>query len=430
MLVEKMTFNVKFDTPPMKEDFLHYLFKTKQLGKEFVSTEHQSIKIKNFGFHNFNAGPDFLNAQVEFDNITWAGHIEFHVKSSDWYAHKHETDNAYNNVIVHMVFEDDKEVLIKGHPVPTVVIKDRVDMSLYQNYLDLQKTKNEIPCSQGITAVDPFLIKLQKEKALIERLERKSQRVLDMLESEKGNHVKVLLLLLAEVFGGKVNRDPMRELMKRFQLKWISKLNCDPLEIEALLLGMGAFLDQPVDEYTRILVKKSKLSFYKFELHAMNKVNWKYSRMRPSNFPDFKLAQMAALISLPNFYEKLTTNSLDHKLIQPSAYWSNHFRVGVPSKDKNSAISNSLYDLIRINAVVPYLFGMGIYKNDQTLKDQALEILSSIKPEINSITKEWKSMGITLKTAFDSQALIEQKNEWCSAKKCLFCTIGNEVLKK
>ena len=423
-----MTFNVKFDTPPMKEDFLHYLFKTKQLGKEFVSTENQSIKIKSFGIHNFNAGPDFLNAQVEYDNMTWAGHIEFHVKSSDWYAHKHQTDPAYENVIVHMVYEDDKEVLINGQPIPTIEIKNLVNLNQYSGYLKLQN-QSKIPCSHSLGNINDISVLVQKEKALVNRLERKSNKILDLLVANKGDNKKVLLLLLAEVFGGKVNAEPMVRLFSDFNLNWIQKLNAETLELEALLLGKGGFLEDPDDDYSKNMKSKAAHTIHMLQLDSLKKVNWKYSRMRPANFPEFKLMQLAALISTPNYYKLLISNKLDYQLVEPSDYWQEHYRIGKPSKLKSTKISSGLYDLIRINAVVPYLFAMGIYKKDQNLKDQALEILNSIKPEMNSITKEWKSAEIKIQSAFDSQALIEQKNEWCLAKKCLFCNIGNEVLK-
>ncbi len=415
----------------MNEEYLHYLFRCNLLGNTFNTVENKSLVVENRGAYNTNSGPDFLESIVSYDGAKWGGHIEFHVKSSDWYRHRHELNRDYDNVIAHFVYEHDRDVYTNQFKVPTVVLKPLINLDHYQHYLTFKNSGSWIACEKQILTVDPFNIFEQKEKVLFERLVRKSKNIIDLIQLENGDRQKALLITIARVFGAKVNQYPFEELAKKIQLTHLSKLDYDQFKIEAYLFGLSGLLNLTdcVDEYTEGLRKEFSYQQKLLGITEMEGNEWKFHRMRPAGFPTVRLALFAALLTngphLMNYIEEDKISNIKYNI---SNYWKNHYHFGRPSGRKRSGFSEEFKRLLYINAYTPYLFAIGLLEDNVRLKEYAFNFLSNISTESNSIIKKWRSLGLKIENALDSQALLELKNEYCDRKKCLSCKIGQKLL--
>lgn len=423
----------------MKEEYLHFAFKNKLLGNTFFTTSNQLLNVIDFGEHNANAGPDFLDAKINFDGQTWVGAIEFHVHSSDWFRHNHQNDPAYGNVIAHFVFNFDMELINNGAVIPSVELKSKIDPVHYQKYHKLLTTSSEILCQNSIKDIQADTLEKQKLESLKQRLWFKSIRILQDLETYQGDRNDAYYLTLARTFGGKVNQLPFEQLMAKVKSKWLAKLNYDPFRIESLFLGMAGLLPstETDDPYLNKLVKEYDYLKNLFGITQPEPFGWKYSRMRPANFPDIRIAQLVQfLIKFPTcdvFFQPDWTLKSFYKTNQNglNEFWNNHYRLSTKTTKKTSSkISREMFDLILINAVIPFHYAIGLLEGNEAIKMKCLTLLKSLKPEKNSKMLQWQSTGISLNSAFDSQAFLALTKQSCIQKKCLTCAIGKEILKK
>ncbi|MFK8046034.1 MAG: DUF2851 family protein [Crocinitomicaceae bacterium] len=415
----------------MQEEYLHYLFKNNFLPNSFETVNGEPLEVMERGYHHYDAGPDFLEGKVNYDSKVWAGHIEFHVKSSDWNKHGHQSDPNYHNVIAHFVYEYDQPIFINNYEIPTIELKSYINDDHYNHYLKFKQSKDWIPCADQIANVDSFHIIHQKEKALVGRLIRKAEIILDDVNKYKGNQHKAFWIALGKIFGGKVNAEPFAQLVDKIQPHHIAQLNYSQTEVEAYCFGLAGFLNQKnlSDNYFDSLKEQFYYQTKLFDLNPMSKNAWRFSRMRPGNFPTIRIAQFASLLIASEFnYKKLEPQVLNSLEITPSEYWQKHYNFTKLSKNRNGDLTKSFKSLMIINAYLPFLFTQGNIVSQAELKEKALEALLNIKPEQNTIIKAWKNLGISVPNAFDSQALIEQKNEFCVKSKCLQCHIGLALL--
>ncbi len=420
----------------MKEEFLHYIWKYKLYqDSELKSTSNENIEILNQGTHNYDSGPDFFNAKIKIENTVWAGNVEVHINSSDWYAHNHHTNKAYDNVILQAVYNHDKEILrTNGQSVPTMELK--FDQNLLKNYDSLISRETWVSCQEDIGFVDSFTIQNWIEKLTIERLEEKSVRIKQLLQQTKNSWEEAFYIQIARNFGFKLNSDPFEQLAKSLPLTYLAKHKENLFQIEALLYGQAGFLeDESGEEYFEILKKEYEFLKNKFKLKPIQKHLWKFLRSRPGNFPTIRLAQFAKLIykssalfskilevgSVNDFYELLK--------VEPSEYWETHYQFNKESVKKSKTLGKSAIDIILINTVIPFLFVYGKSKGLPELQDRAIEFLEYMKAEKNSIISKWNELGIKSTSAFETQALIQLKNKYCNHKKCLNCHIGNNLIR-
>lgn len=418
----------------MREEFLHYLFRTKQLGNEFMTTNGHELVIVDFGRYNTANGPDFLETKIKWMDKIWAGPIEFHVKSSDWFLHQHQTDDNYKNVVAHFVYEHNQEVMSGKHLLPTVELKELIPEKSYHTYQQFLASKNTIACQFELNEIDDFIWFQQKEKALIHRLQRKSNDLLKLINDTHGDIEKTWQIILFKAFGTKLNQSAFEDLAKKFPTHFVSKVNGNQHKIEALLFGLAGFLSAKIeDEYPNDLQKEFNYLQTLHQFQPMALTQWKFSPLRPPNFPTVKLAQLSAVLTSYIDSAFILHSSLKEIIIrlkkEPSIYWINHYHIDKPSKRKQNGLSDSFIDLLLINAILPFRFAMGLYKDNETEKRKVLDDLNEIKSEKNSIIQQWKQFGVKSENAFDSQALIEQKNEFCNKKQCLSCKIGQRILK-
>lgn len=419
----------------MKEEYLHYLWRLKRLNfnhLKLINHNQSPISIKETGWYNSDAGPDFFNGTVIYEGIKWSGNIEFHVKSSDWYVHKHNLDEAYNNVILHVVYEYDKEVIVNGNSLPTIELKKQIDMVHYNNYYRIISNKNKVPCSNEVMEHRLELLQ-QIDVCFLQRIERKGSMLLD--EGRIMDKNNLFLAALFKAVGGRSNALPMSELAHRIPFGILAKERWDNLRIEALLFGSAGLLNGTDDVYSTQLKQQWNVLKNKYQLTEMNPNSWKFGGMRPYSFPSFVLAQLCSFLyqfdgdrldrsSADLIINKI--NSLDDSLIP--TYWENHFVIGKASKIHALKFSKLFKHNLIINGIVPYFVALKILKSDFSFLDTAVEIMEKLPSEHNSVVRYWQSLGFQPKNAFESQGLLELNNEFCTFKKCLSCKVGNTIL--
>ncbi len=421
----------------MKEDFLHYLWKFQKFSTRHLKTVlNETITVEKVGEHNLNSGPDFFNSQVSVNQQLWAGNVEIHIKSSDWYAHHHEEDTAYDNVILHVVWEHDGDVFRKDNSViPTLELKGIVDKNVLENYRKLtSKQQQWIPCENDFAQVDSFVFENWLERLYLERLQQKSILIETELKASNNHWEAVLFTLLSKNFGLKVNSESFYSISKSFDFSIIKKSN-DLKLLEALFFGQAGFFEEPKeDSYFDDLKRKHEFLKHKFQLTNTTVVFPKYFRLRPPNFPTIRLSQLAVLYSdKPSlFSEIIKANSLDdyYKIFTLSAseYWDTHYNFGVDSVRRQKKLTKKFIDLLLINTVIPVLFSYEKVMGKDTSED-LLQLATGISVEENSIIKKYNQLRSSSKNSLQSQALLQLKNEYCTKKQCLQCAIGNAILK-
>lgn len=424
----------------MTEDFLHYIWKFQRFNSsalKCVNGEH--LEVKKAGIHNLDSGPDFFNSRLKIDDTEWAGNVEIHLRSSDWYKHGHQDDKVYDKVILHLVWEDDKPVKrANGDLIPTLELKGRVNRVVLEKFETLNKSKDWIPCENDFTDLEAIYISQQLNRMMVERLEEKSSRLDRLLKLHTNDWEEVFYQLLCRYFGFKVNATPFELLSTTLPFSLLRKHQQSLMQLEALLFGQAGFLNENFKGgYPLKLQKEYRYLAKKYQLKSMDVSLWKFMRMRPSNFPTIRLAQLAALINKhQKFFSPLVEKSQVEELtsffkVEASDYWKSHFRFDVPAARKQTKkMGKQSIEILLINVVSPLLFNYGQVKGDDKFKDRALELLEKLPAEKNSITKKWNNLGAPLESAFHSQALIQLKNKHCDFKKCLTCILGNAILKK
>jgi len=421
----------------MTEEFLSYLWKYKLIDQPLVLTNGDVCEVIDSGIQNQHAGPDFLNARIRIGETLWAGNVEIHIRASDWYKHKHQFDEAYDNVILHVVHDEDKTIRIKNNAVlPAIELRDKYNQHIFVAYNDLMNNLRWIPCEHLIRDVNRFVVNNWLDRLMIERLENKSLAIGEKLEFNEGDWAETFYQVLTKSFGFKVNAIPFELLARSLPLKILAKHKHDPFQVEALLFGQAGLLKRNQgDKYYKSLKKEYNFLAGKYDLQPIDAHMWRFLRMRPSNFPTVRISQFAALIFKSShlfscILEASGVKELEKMFeIQASEYWNTHYTFGKKSAKRIKKLGRSGRLLLLINTVIPFLFIYGKVKGEQSLIDLSLKLLDQIPGESNSITRKWEKLGMGTRTSFATQALIELKASYCDQKKCLHCSIGHELLK-
>jgi len=426
----------------MKEEFLHYLWKYSLYDCErLVDNEKNKILILDPGEYNRDSGPDFFNARISVAGTIWAGNVEIHTKSSHFDNHGHQNDPAFDNVILHVVAENDKPVFnSKGEELLTAEIS--FDPSYYEKYTSLISNPYTIACQDDIKKLDNFLIRHWLHSLVIERLQSKMKSILKIFSETGNDWEETFYRLLTRYFGFRVNTEPFEMLATALPLKIIRKHTDNIFQIEALLFGTagllepGLFKEALIDEYYRDLLKEYSILAAKYSLQPLHGWIWKFSKLRPPNFPTVRLSQLASMLSISGGLFSKVLEAADINVIKDlfevpaSPYWDEHFIFGKKSRSFTKYTGSQAIDILLINSVIPLLFIYGRNRDNQVISERALSFLEEIQAEDNVIISEWKEAGIEVKTALYSQALIQLRNEYCKKRKCLDCRIGNKIINK
>lgn len=422
----------------MKEDLVSYIWRHKLWGTAPLTTVNgEEIDIIDVGLPNNSSGPDFFNAKIRIGDTLWAGNVEIHVRASDWNRHKHETDAAYNSVILHVVADSDCAVKNqKGNVLPQLQLP--IDARYIALADQLMASPQTIACEKYWDAHLVARLSLMMNGLLCERLENKVKVIGEILNSNQNDWEETFYQVLAKSFGMKTNEVPFAQLAKSLPQHILAKQKDQLLQIEALLIGQAGLLDdlEVTDGYTDKLIAEYKFLRQKYSLQPINPQLWKKGGIRPVNSPYVRLAEFAMLIyHSEHLFRKVvdTTDTKEmHKLFSfgTSDYWQTHYVPASASKKQNKTIGEALRNSILINCVAPMLFAYGKAMGVEGMTDRVFDLLNSIPAEQNSIVEVWKNMGVEVKNAYDSQALIELKKVYCDKKDCLRCKLGHQVFKR
>ncbi len=427
-------------TTSIPEALLHFVWLYKYFDShKLLTTNNQSINIHNIGQYHHDAGPDFLHATLNIDGTYWVGHVEMHIKSGDWYKHNHQHDKQYENVILHVVYEANQKVYYpNGKEIPCLVLKNRIPQRIINNYLQLKTQQLWIPCAQNIHAIPASKIQFWKHRMAIERLESKVFKMQKELEQNHHHWEQLFYEYILKYSSAKVNRDAFAHLANIAPFTLIQKNANDVSKIESLLLGQAHFLcENNIGHQNKKWISDYKHQKAKYNLRPMSPTYWKFSRLRPSNFPTIRIALLARLFHKQKHLFSASMSATNLKELQglfaisiKEGFWKNHYVLKKTSKPVDKSFGrDAVYNLL-INVVIPFKFIYANYVGKPSLKEEALELLESLNPEKNKITRSWEKLGLSSNSAYDTQALIYLKQQYCEQYRCLECKIGHYIISR
>lgn len=437
--------------PTITEELIYFIWQFQYVANQtLITTDGEVVEVVHPGFRNGNAGPDFLNARLRIAGVEWAGTVEAHVRTSDWLAHRHQGDKAYDNVILHIVWQHDRSADCPvprpdGTTLPTLELASLTSDILLHRYGVLTTGNDAIPCAGQFRMVKPLRQTAMLDKALLERLERKAADIQVLYEAAGQDWEETAYRLLAIHLGSKVNADPMEQLTRMMPLRILHKHRNNLTQLEALLFGTAGLLhaidanaDEKPDEYLTVLRREFQFLAAKYALtdSQLPAHVWKWGKLRPAGFPTMRLAQLARLIHDHGSLFSLLIGTPDAPSlltllqIMPSTYWQTHYRFGKVGAKVSSSLGEATATSLLINVATPLLAAYAKRKDQPDLLDRAISLLEQLPAEDNRITRLWDGIGLSVKTAFDSQASIELYNNFCTPKRCLNCQIGVALVKE
>jgi hypothetical protein len=421
----------------MKEDFLHFLWRFQLWKTLLYSDDGQWIEVISQGFYNHNAGPDFLNCRIRVGSMLLIGNIEIHVKSSDWFLHKHQDDAAYNNVILHVVY--DLDVLAtnsKGGQMLHCCIKNNFSDNCFKKFEKWKNDKDFIACQENLSSIREITKQNLLEKTCIESLERRINEIQTDLSLHQNSWEEVFYWHLLRSFGLKINAEAFYYVAKSTPLKLLQKHSNSIFQLEAMLLGQATLLNRNFkDPYPTALKEEYAFLRFKYKLLPINKNFINFLRLRPQSFPTIRLILFAQFISNhKNLFTIITEpqsvkTMRDFFKVNSFDYWDNHYVFDKTSHTLKKTLGAMATDLIIINTIIPFMMAFGRLRGRQDLFDKAIEILQMLPPENNNEIRNWQKYGIVVENAMQSQALLFLKKHYCDFQRCLSCSIGYEIFK-
>ncbi len=419
----------------MNEDLLQYAWQCKLFKlTDLHTTEGIPVEIIDVGQLNKDAGPDFFNAKIKIGNTIWAGNIEIHTLASDWYRHHHDQDERYNTIILHVVGKSDLSIQREnGETIPQIELE--LEKHVMNKYKLLKQSDNWIRCKPLWEGLNKDFLQFQLSHFIYERIYRKGKELLPILQQNKNDWATTFYHSLIKSFGMRTNALPFELTGKSTPLRAIVQEKADLRGLEALLLGQAHLINEnPRDSYEADLKKRYEYQARKHTLRPIDSSLWKFGRMRPANFPHIKIVQFADLLHhSEHLFSKIKeAKELDDIRIllkcQTSSYWENHYVFGKETKRKSKHLDSASIDSLIINAVVPLYFLYAERHEDEVMQERCLKWLEQIPPEKNKIIEGWESIGQKASNAYQTQALIELKTQYCNLNKCLHCSIGQHLL--
>lgn len=421
------------------EKLMQYVWKHRLWRSEdMVTNTGKKVRVVDPGLLNTDAGPDFFNAKIEIDGHMWVGNVEMHYRATDWKRHHHDSDKAYDSVILHVVAKDDAPVRrTNGELIPQLVLE--VSPQFNADYASLVGATIEVPCATKIKQVPHLTIVEWVEGLAFERLHGKVERIHQLLDCFNGSWEDVCYVTLARNFGFGINNDAFERLARRTPLRLLGKHSDSVLQIEALLFGQAGMLDAQkpgMDSYYNQLCTEYAFLSNKFQLTPMEKESWKLFRIRPQNFPYRRIAMLAQFIEggfrmMNRILEAEGEKEMRALFeVELSGYWTKHYTFGKPNERATATLSRSSIDIILINTVAPLLYAYGELTGNYEMTDKAIKLLEDLRAENNSIVAHFVAYGIDCPDALTSQALVQLKREYCDARKCIYCKIGHHLLSK
>jgi hypothetical protein len=422
--------------PLLTEELFQHIWQLRLFTQTGLTTlDGLPLQILYPGMHNSHAGPDFTAAKIRIGQTLWAGNVELHLKTSDWYRHRHQQNKQYSNVILHVVYENDVSA-ITTDGIPCIELQQYIPKMLFERFARLRESADFVPCGKNAVHVPALIWEKWKERLLIERLDRKASRLESWLMSNRYNWEEVCYWSMAESAGLPVNRDAFLQLAQSLPYNLLMRHQHSLFHLEALLFGQAGMLEDVfADEYPQRLQQEYNYMKHKYKLEALSVYRFKWLRMRPASFPAVRIACLAALLHKGRqlFSTILEAKDLQRfeQLVsaQPSVYWQTHYRFDIPSERVHSSGQQAVHNML-INTIVPLLYVYGKEKAKYDYQERATDLISKLPAEANRIIEGWDDLGIRARSAQDSQALLQLKNTYCDEKRCLQCAVGARLLKE
>lgn len=422
----------------INEAILQFIWKNRLFPSQNLhTTDGKPVEILHPGFQNADSGPDFQNARIRIDHQLWAGNIEIHIRSSDWYRHGHHLDKAYQNVVLHVVASHDQLDTPGG--IPVLELKNFIDHNLIGRAELLVQSSDEIPCHAHISNIPSNLLQAMVHRAAVERIENKYKEKLKTLEELNFDFHRWLQIELFTAFGLKVNTQPMRSLAYKIPLSYLLKSSDNRLSLEALLYGVASLLpSEPMDNYTHQLIAEFKFLKHKYQLADVLPAHiWKFHRIQPVSFPTLRLSQLAAVFTHWEALISAVFKVPDMRTVQDvlsttaSPYWAEHYKFGIKTVSTRSrSVGRDMVGRIIVNAIIPVMIGYSQHSGRTEVKEAAIEWMEKVTPESNQITRQMSVYGFSNRNALESQGLLQLKNNYCLRKKCLDCSIGFKIIRQ
>lgn len=430
------------------EQLLHYVWKHKLLPlQQLETTDGRTVEVIDPGLHNRkDAGPDFFNAKLKIGNTLWAGNVEIHDRASDWYRHGHDHDSAYDNVVLHVVGNADRDVqTVNGQWVPQMVLP--IPRYVQENYEELLREDSYPPCYKIVAQLPGIMLHGWMAALQTERLEQKTKAIARRAEQKNGDYEAAFFTTLARNYGFGINGDAFEMWAQNLPLGAVMHHRDDLFQIEAIFMGQAGLLEMEAvperyhteaksDGYITRLRNEYTYLAHKFSMKPMDHNIWHFLRMRPQNFPHIRISQLANFYyecnaNLSRLVECKTTEQLQNMLAtKVTPYWETHYTFGSTSTRTQKNLSQSSLNLLMINTAIPMMFAYGRHTMNEELCNRAFDLLEQLKAENNYITRMWQNCGLPVRSAGDSQALIQLKKEYCDKRECLRCRIGYEYMKR
>lgn len=425
----------------MDEFFLHFIWQHQYFDKQHLITSNdEQLVILHPGYRNTNQGPDFSHARLLMEEIEWHGNVEIHLKASDWYQHRHQYDKNYDTIILHVVWENDCAIQREdGSSIPVLVLKERVDLDFINRYKSFVNSDVQLPCQYFLAETDSAYITAMQDRVFAERLERKGSDILKLYKKNQHDWEEVFWQVLVSNFGFKINNEAFAQLSRAVPYKLLLRHADSQVQLEALLFGQSGLLDAaPEDDYVIALKNEYRFLAHKYSLHdkKMNPHVWKFLRTRPCNFPTVRIAQLATLLKncdqlINIIYEIRTVSEYIALMKAPvSDYWQEHYKFGEKIKGKVPGIAETMVHTIIINVVIPFKTARYMAGQSEVFPQEVYQLLEKLPAEHNKLCTEWKNASLKIRNAYDSQALIELYNQYCIKRKCLYCMIGNYIIRR
>lgn len=423
------------------EEIFQLLWANRMLGIPFTLESGEEVRVLDPGVLNKDAGPDFFNAKIKIDGKTWAGNIEIHMKASDWYRHGHDSDPAYDNVILHVVAHSDMRILRKDDTeIPQIHVK--LPENFYQTFAYLTSTSSEIRCASRLQYVDPLRRADWIETLTIERLQHKASRIEEALRSSNGDWNAACFLTLARALGFGLNGVPFEMLAESIDLNHLRRHSDNILQMEAIFFGQAGMLDPNINQTDRryqLMCREYQFLARKYSMHPIPRASWKFARTRPQNLPYRRIALLAkAIAETPDLLQRILQTGGDEDRLRPlfrwqvDPYWSRRLTFGGDGQTEANppSLSEPSISVLLINVAAPLLYTYALLHSDHEMKEAAISVLTNLPPERNNIIRNWQLLGFNAKDAGASQALIHLRKEYCDRHDCLRCRFGHQILRR
>jgi hypothetical protein len=415
----------------MTERLLQYIWQQQYFNRgELATTSGERLEVFHPGILNKNQGPDFSDARIGIAGTTWAGTVELHLRTSGWNAHGHSEDPNFRNVILHVVWQHDDP----RHPLPVLELDGRIPGTLLRRYAALELDHHFIPCEKMIAQVPSSILQSWQEQLVTERIRRKSGLILQDCEKANGNWADVYWWWLARNFGHSVNADAFDSMARTIPTGILDKHRGQLIQLEALLMGQAGILGGKYrDDYPKLLQKEHRFLRDKYLLPAQS-VPVHLLRMRPANFPHIRLAQLARLVhngahTISTIIEPEQFTALSRIFdVRVNDYWLTHYLPDRESAYLDKKLGSLMFANLLINTITPFLYAYGGFHRKQENINKSMRWLREINGEPNVIISSFRSLGIKAHSAAESQSLVELKTQYCDARRCLECAVGNHLL--